>query len=306
MKKAALLLLLVTCSVVSQAQYATYLAENFDVDCVTSSNTALYSSGWLTYNPPLPTTTIPSGVWTCTPTDGRPNGSGSPTPGMQCTGVWSSIYHLDTSYLVSPDLDLLSYTGTPHLYLHFDTKQDSIFIDSTLHVLLTLDTPYSPSNPSIDLTPSLIPGFSIADSLGWVTHQTDLISYISLGPFYIAFRYVSNNTSGSIWYLDNVNTSVTDIRSMLNTAAIDKTILPLAVLGNATSSQITVSFGYRIAGPYQLAVYDMMGRAVHSETVNIQNGAEKYTIDGLNLAPGMYFIKMGDGNTYGATKAIIQ
>lgn len=288
MKKTALLLLLIACSAISYSQV--FMSQNFDVACASST---LPGYGWLISNPI--SSTYPQGAWHCTATNGRGG-----TPGMECTGVWSGGYHLDTSYLVTPPIYLAGYTG--HVYLHFDTKADSILLGGRIAVLHQMDT--APHIPFTDLTPGLSPSFSVTDSTGWVTHQTDLTPYTDTQtrPFYIAFRYISTSTTGSIWFFDNMNI---DTFSALTIPNLKKEILPLTVLSNSSSSQIILSFGFRISGAYQLAICDVMGRCVHRETVNIQNGTETYTINGLNLHQGMYFIKMGDGYTFGTTKVII-
>ncbi len=302
MKKIALLSLLsVFTSLGINAQPFTALHENFDVACVTSTTFPPTSASWnwIHYNPVSGTDL--EGLWHCTPTNGRKNNLGSPTPGFTCSGVWASAYHLDTSYLISPQLSLHGY-DPGHLYLHFDTKVDSIVLGGKLAVLITTDTGSPSAFVYTDFTTSVTPGFGVADSLGWVTHELDITSYVpTYYPIYIVFRYISPSTSGSAWYLDNVNTSTT----RLSTPNIHKEILPITVLGSGSSSHISLSYGTQISGIYRLAIYDMMGRSVHQETINIMNGSSSLSIDELNLQPGMYFVKMGNGYSYGAVKVII-
>ncbi len=239
---------LFTLSIAGAHAQESSLHENFDVSCALSSG---FPAGWIEYNPVTGTT--PSGQWTC----GPDNGNGG-TPGILCTGVYSSGYHLDTSYLITPLLNLSSYTG--HVFLRFDTKTTNIHLGGRFSVIeAPPDTALSHlAANDTDISSGILPVIGSGDSSGWVTHEVDLTHYEGSGDFYIAFRYVSANTTGSAWYLDNVNTTT----SSLEVAAIEKSMLPVTVIGNSTSSQITLSYSTEYAGAYQLAMYDIMGRKV--------------------------------------------
>ncbi len=291
----ALVIALLITNVTVRAQVSS-LYENFNVSCATPTG---FPSGWLLYNPI--STTTPDGAWHCTATNGRADNLGSPTPGITCTDVWSGGFHLDTSYLITPQLLLSSYTNA---YLHFDTKADSITAGGKLYVLITADSGAPSTFFYVDSTSSVTPTFSVADSVGWVTHEANLSSYCGVWaqPIYIAFRYVAPATSGSAWYLDNVN--ISSVR--LNVPGTGKEILPLTVLGASSPSHIALSVGSRGGANINMVITDLMGRVVHHEILNVNGGSEVHNIDDLNLAPGMYFIKAGNGNSYGVTKVIIQ
>lgn len=304
MKKNRLLFLLALVSTFSasrlSAQPFTTLSQNFDVACATSVG---FPTHWLTYNPLMSTT--PDGEWHCTPANGRPNASSMPTPGVQCTGVWASAFHLDTSYLISPQLNLSSYSEA---YLRFDTRADSISTTGArMAVMTTTDSGIVSTFTYIDRTDTIYPHFSYADGSGWVTHELNLRAHAGAGKpsFYIAFRYTSGTTGGSQWYLDNVNISTTSMTLGTGTQSINIEKLALNVLGQGSASHISLSFNAR-PGSYQLAIYDMMGRQVHEEILSVKEGDNTHVIDGLNLAQGMYLVKMGDNYTYGTVKVIVQ
>jgi len=290
----ALLVCILACITINvQAQIApvTSLSENFDVACVT---TPYHPANWIYYNT-VPGTD-PMGAWTCNPYDGNYG-----TPGMMCTGVYGTpnTYHLDTSYLITPLLMLPSSLYPGNVYIKFDSKTDRINLEAKLTLAYTTDT-IDASTPYTVL--GVTPIFSNPDSSGWVTHEADITSLKGSKPFYIAFRYTSSTTTGSIWYLDNVN--VTTI-SVLGVAQNKNELLPLTVIGNSTRDEITIAYNANVAGRYSIAIYDMVGRQVHDEIINAQAGTAQYKISGLNLGSGMYCIKMGNENTYGITKAII-
>ena len=249
---------------------------------------------WISFNPVASTT--PDGAWQCAPLEGR-----SGTPGILCDGVWSSSYHLDTSYLISPALNLSGYSG--NIYVRFDTKTTRIHLGARLFLLASTDTAFdSTVAPVFDLTQSLTPVFSNADSSDWVTHYADLTKYKADIPLYLAFRYVSSTTEGSIWYLDNVFTTTFPAK----VPGITKSTLPLSVIGKSTSSEITLSYTTDAPGAYHLAVYDMTGRVVHQQDLFASAGSAAHTISGLQLSSGLYLIKMGNGTVYGTAKTVIQ
>jgi hypothetical protein len=50
----------------------------------------------------------------------------------------------------------------------------------------------------------------------------------------------------------------------------------------------------------------MFGRELHKEMLNARGGFETYAINGLDLKPGMYFLKMGNGNNFNAAKVVVR
>jgi hypothetical protein len=295
MKRLVLVTLLLIAVATAFGQPVTYLQEDFNVACATGISP--YPSGWLKYNPIFATNAL--GSWHCSAYNGRPDLTGNPTSGMDCTGYYSGSAHLDTSYLVTPLIDISGYTG--NIYLHFDTKSEIVHPGGKLSVLLTYPSDtggYNPYAPYADLTVSLMPLFGNDDVTDWVTHEADLTPYKD--TFYIAFRYVSSDTSAMIWHLDNVNTSITG----LSVTNISSKKLPLGVL-RSTASSITLSCDMPHDGTYRLVLCDIMGRTLYEEVIVGAKGAHTYTISGLALRPGMYFVKMGDNNIFGATKVMI-
>jgi len=275
----------------SNAQLTT-LSQNFDVSCASSSGTA--PSGWDVYNPI--TSTYPSGAWSCAPAGGRAG-----TPGMQCTGYYSGVFNLDTSYLITPMLNLRSYLPDT-VYLRFDTKADSILLGGKLSVLKSDFTDSSFTLGDSDITDGVVQVFGNQDSLGWTTHQINLWSEENAGDFYLSFRYTSTNTKGSIWFLDNINTSTVS----LFVPNISKDTNPLTVVGNSTPNQITLNLNLFYGGQYRIILYDIVGRTLYDEPVLAQAGNSYYTIKGLNLYEGMYYVKLANETMLNVERVLIR
>ncbi len=293
MKKTISFLILTIYALAANAQ-ATFLSEDFNASCSSGSG---FPVDWTYYNPVA--ATVPDGQWTCAPAGGR-----SGTPGIACTSVWGTpaAYHFDTSYLVSPALNLSGYTGS--IYLHFDTKTSNINLAGRLaFIVSSSDTTFDTVGGAIfaDRTAELSPTFSNDDSTDWVTHVADLTAFKASAPLYVAFRYTADNASGSTWFIDNVFTTTFPA----NVPQLDKTVLSLKVVGASTSSMITLSCETGTAGKYHLGIYDMLGREVYQEEMSLFSSKATYPIKGLNLAPGMYLIKMNNGLVYSTAKTVI-
>lgn len=294
MKRILFSLLFLVASEILAAQPVTSLFENFNAACAVTYG---LPSGWMKYNPM--SATVPNGEWTCTPSDGRPASGGSPTPGIQCSGIWSSTYHLDTSYLITPLLDFSSYSGS--VFLRFDTKTTNIYLGGELHLIKSIDTIIGSPSDS-DFSSFMMPVIGVGDSSDWVTHEIDLTTHAHTGMFYLAFRYTSLNTTGSIWYLDNVSTSST---SLFVHPVISNNI-PVSIVGSASRTHVDIAFTSNGAATYSIGLYDMLGRQIFSSDLKAHGGAETYSISNIDLVPGMYFVKMANGNVYGATKILIR
>jgi len=283
MKKIMILALSSLITIVGYSQPPlTSLDQNFNSTCFTYGPS--YPVMWYTeWNLSI------LGGWNCSPTDGR-NGTG----GMECTGYYNSANHMDTAYLISPQLDISGYTG--NVYIQYDTKTT----DTTTSFLAFMpfrDSTYNPSDTSaLPATPAL----GLPDVSGWVTHQTDITAFKG-APFYFAFRYTSNPFYAPIWYLDNVLLTGTPLSS----SEINRSVIPLTVVGNSGPDQIRISYSIVESGTYCLSVYDMMGRTVSYENIFANAGRSGYTISGLQLHSGMYFVKMSNGNVYGTAKTMI-
>lgn len=285
MKKIFLLCLTTFLIVAANAQPVTSLSENFNASCNISS--PHYPAGWNDIN--IVAGTIPDGIWTCGPVDGKDG-----QPCIECTGYYGGTYHVDTAFLITPELNLTGYTG--NVYLNFDTKVSYIYTGVELSVLQSYDSTFA-----IDTALGVTPEFGVPDSSDWVTHQVNITGFKGM-PFYIGFRYTSPIGYGSTWYIDNINTTTTPL-GVKNTIS-EK--LPLTIVGNSTSDNISFSCSVNTAGIYNVALYDITGRCISSEIVNYSSGTNTHHINGLNLASGMYFLKVGNETAYGATKLVVQ
>lgn len=281
-------IMLLLCSVAGDAQ----IHQNFDVICVTPSA----PGKWSTYNP-IPGT-YPDGAWHCSDT----HGTGA-TPGMECTGIYGTplAFHLDTSYLMTSKLDMTSKTSPT--YIRFDVKNTIVTLPAKLSLIVTTDSPMTPTTVYYDTTAGVTPVFGNQDASGWVTHEANLSGFNG-SVYYVAFRYTSTESSGSIWYLDNVNLESAPILETKRVEAAD--LLPITIAGGGSANAITIAYHHAETGTYDLQVYDMVGKVLHEEPLKVNNHAGTHVIAGLNLARGMYIVKLGNDKNYGVARVFVQ
>jgi len=80
--------------------------------------------------------------------------------------------------------------------------------------------------------------------------------------------------------------------------------MPVTVV-SASTSDITLGFDVENAGNYVVNLFDMVGRKVATQSVSAVHGNQNVTLNGLNLAPGMYIAKVGNNESEGFTKVIV-
>jgi len=279
-------------SFISLNAQVTTLSQDFNASCASSSG---FPFEWSEYNSVAGT--LPQGEWMCAPTEGR-----DATPGMMCTGTYGSplAFHNDTSYLITPLLSVASYPDS--VYLRFDSKTTKYFVSGNLDVIVASDTDGLYAGIDTDFADSTFPLIGEGDLSNWVTHQVNLTSFKTRAPFYLAFRYISPDTAGTVWYLDNINIATNSILKISN---VNVPALSLKVIGYPASSQINLSCTAETAGAYHLEMYDMMGRLLYKDVSNRQQGNFTYNINNLNLQPGMYLVKMSNEYSYTTCKVVI-
>lgn len=295
MRKISLIFLLIAAiSSVVTAQ-VTSLNETFNTTCPAGTHGP---SDWMVYSTTISITG--DDQWTCGATFGR-----SGTPGISCSGFYGSpaTNHIDTSFFISPELELSGYPG--NVYLNYDTKCSKITLGAKLSVIAT-NTVRLDNIPGQDSTYYMdgLPIFGQPDSTDWVTHQINLTPYKYLSHLYVGFRYASatGTATASRWFLDNIYTTT----SPLAVGALTVDIASFSIVGIPTTEEISVLCIIRQPGPYDIAVYDMVGRQVYKEQLRLPGGKTSATLRSLHLSPGMYMLKLSNEQGYSVTRAQVQ
>ena len=292
MIKYTLAILLLFAGMLANAQPAvSTLNENFNLACISSSG---IPSGWLYFNPVAGTD--PKGAWTCTSSNGR-----DATSGMKCTGYYDGDFHLDSSFLITPKLNLSGYAE--NVYLSFDSKATKIHNAGKLTLIVVRDTIFNPDTAYEDISPMLTPIIGPDDSTDWVHHSIDITAYAhSTMPFVLfAFLYSSTSTSGNIWYLDNV--AISTVNSVAKPEI--NTLLPISVIGESTPNNINIQFTAQTGGDYTVCLQDLNGRVCFTEHTKAHIGQNTIKIANQQLTKGLYVIKINSATTAGTTKVVV-
>lgn len=273
---------------------ATSLTEDFNMKCATGSGVP---SGWQFYNP-IPST-VPDGRWQCGVAFGR-----SSTPGISCSGLYGSplTYHLDTSIIITPSLNLSGYAG--NIYLNFDTKTTAINLGAKMQIVYTFDTTDSLLSTATDITAAMMPVFSNDNVTDWVTHQVNLTPFKNIVPLYIGFRYTSAaGTTGNRWYLDNIQTTTTELILSVN-PEINAATSPISFSGSITDHNLTLSCHNSYPATYTFQLLDITGRVIHTQNLAIPSGTSTHNFTSLPVASGIYIARLFNENTQAKAKIL--
>lgn len=82
--------------------------------------------------------------------------------------------------------------------------------------------------------------------------------------------------------------------------------LPVYIAGAARSNGFTLGYEVKKGGKYNLSVFDAAGRNVCNRELTVQQGAHQVMIDGLNLANGLYVVKLSNEESFGTVKTVVQ
>lgn len=283
MKKFTLsLLLLFICSLCfSQPVQPTYqsLNENFNNACTSTQG---FPTDWDQF------AEFGNQHWSCSPDGGLNN-----SPCMTVND-YTTTHNIDTQILYTPRLDLSAYS---HIYLNFFDRYARN--GDSLGVYVTNENGTAdPLCDSCSWTKIVVP-FS-QDDTAWIEHQIDLTPY-KAKQLYVAFKYTSSASTGSIWYLDSVFTT-----EQVYVPNVVKENIPLTVVGPPGSGGILLECTIPAAGQYRLALYDITGRTVYWEQTLRNAGKQRIAINNKILAPGMYIVKLNNENYSGFAKAVVQ
>jgi hypothetical protein len=83
-------------------------------------------------------------------------------------------------------------------------------------------------------------------------------------------------------------------------------VMPFSALGIASSSTVNLQATTAEAGNYTLNIYDMTGRNISNENLQLNEGTQTITVSNKHLAAGMYIAKLNNGKSQGIAKVIVQ
>ena len=87
---------------------------------------------------------------------------------------------------------------------------------------------------------------------------------------------------------------------------IDNDVTSLSVYPNPFSTQTIVSFSSNIAGSFTEKLTDILGNTIFNKQMEVTLGQNTHTINRNNMAQGVYFYTISDGNSSITRKVVIE
>lgn len=255
----------------------TTINENFEAACANSS----LPSGWQKFS------ITGAQQWNCNTTSGNAS--------LQINGFASSMNNENEDWLTTPRIQPAATTTLLRFALW------KRFAGPELQVLSSTNWDGVSSPTSASWTPLTIsPAFAATDTAVWKDFAHTMLT--PSGNFYIAFKYTSTISAAYQMRLDSV-TLVQYSNGFRNAA---HSSLPVTVLGQPTSDNISLAFITEKSGALQLSVTDLSGRVMVQYSVTVGSGAQRLSISGLSLPAGLYLVRLGNGEVFGVTKALVR
>ena len=149
---------------------------------------------------------------------------------------------------------------------------------------------YKKATPDLQTAPFHTVAFVPEDD-EWRTESIDLSSYLGSEQLFIKFRTISDYENNL--YIDNINladSAQINIFEQSNDFAID-------IYPNPANELINIRFNIPENDPCNLIIYDITGRIVFNEILNVSMGINTKTIPVEFLEAGYYRLKLENSNS---------
>jgi len=186
------------------------------------------------------------------------------------------------------------------------TNTDKFQVQVSQDCGVTFENIYLRPVAEFNTTSILVPlstGF-IPDSSEWKQANISFGNFSFTKELY--FKFVITNGGGNDFYIDNIN--VGTAASGINN--ITTSINEVEVYPNPVTSQITIDLNSAQGTKLSMEVIDMEGRNLSEMTnIDIVQGRQSITFQARQLNifhPGMYYLKLSDGNSVSVKKIIVE
>lgn len=116
----------------------------------------------------------------------------------------------------------------------------------------------------------------------------------------VSFMFEAVYGGGNTLYMDNINIFSWAVGVEETAFELDWQLMP-----NPASTQVQVLADVEESGLYQLAVYDLTGRSVVSNVVQVTGGQLRQTMDVSNLQNGIYLVRVTHNGSSQTKKLVI-
>ncbi len=210
---------------------ATFLHEDFST-CISN-----LPNGWQKYS------VTGTDTWGCT-------SGGQTGKGVTMSGYSSGNNHDNEDWLISPQIDLSSYTN-PSLSFWCRTKYSGAFIQ--VFVSANYSGSGNPNTATWTTLPVVLP---TSNSDVWFLSDNINLQAYKTQPMYIAFKYISSNLFAATWKVDEVNVSDGTLNlsnKFINTGQCIAGASTSASTFNFTMNGSVSSFSVDVPSPFEIS-----------------------------------------------------
>ena len=172
--------------------------------------------------------------------------------------------------------------GLPEGVNYFCNPPDCIFADTTLGCIVLRGTPTDGN--TVGVTPLIITATVVVDGLGSITET--IPGRIFTGEY----NLVLNEAGGC----ESVSTNDYLAQN-----------ISLANIPNPVVAQTTIEMSSDISGDFQFTVFDVVGKQLHSEQIQLTTGYNSFNYDASELEAGMYIYSVSNGTGAISEKMIV-
>ncbi len=122
------------------------------------------------------------------------------------------------------------------------------------------------------------------------------------GVILLASGMAMGGTDGSYLYADDLAFAGT----ANSVATINNIADQISISPNPAKTSANISYNSKSSGTVKLSIADVTGKMVKELTFNKNSGANNFKVDVNDMAPGMYFVKVIDGQGVGVKKLIVE
>ena len=139
----------------------------------------------------------------------------------------------------------------------------------------------------------------------WTTvHMTNVTSSFFTEEFKVKFQFENDN--GNHFYLDDINIYEGPPSDEIVLNLSEEEIIDFTVYPNPVQDQLNLSFSQQTGGNSTVLLYDVSGKKIKEHAIQAKTGNNLIMIDTRDVQPGMYMVRLIQGNNSRTKKVIVQ
>ncbi len=197
---------------------------------------------------------------------------------LQASSYESGVYYPTVQWAITPMIDTRKHNN---IVLVFDNRERYTILEP-LRVYISTDFTGDSTGIMTATWTEITDLDQLDQSTGdyvWATATLDLSNYADT-TFYIAFKYVSDNTAGGVWAIDNVLVKGDYVSAVNELSGVNLTVYP-----NPVDRSLVIAADQDIN---KVEIYNAVGQQV--KAVNLNTNTAR--LDVADLQPGVYMLRI--------------